>query len=103
MPIISYLKPGTPPGSRGLGIRDCRVRETVALSSTTSAAAQDGEFAVVGNTESSMILVARGTTPDAAATAATSDTTAGFPLAAGQVSDPIAMAAGDKISVKAIS
>ena len=52
---------------------------------TTTDTAQDGEIAMVGNSGTSMIAVAIGSTPDATATASTSATSAGMPVPPGAV------------------
>ncbi|MFN3549625.1 MAG: hypothetical protein ACK4U0_19230 [Mesorhizobium sp.] len=75
--------------------------EVIAVGASTTATAEDGEFIVVGNGETDMIRAAFGTTPDADATAANGlVTSAGFPIGAGQVSDPIIGVAGAKINVE---
>lgn len=84
------------------GVGDIRAREAVTIPGTTTAVAQAGESVVVFNGETSGVLVAHGPTPDATATAATMATSAGFPVAAGQISVPIQPATGSKISVKAV-
>jgi hypothetical protein len=57
---------------------------------------------IIGNAETSMILVAFGTTPDAAATAETAATSAGVPLGAGAVM-ALMVKENDKISAKALA
>lgn len=97
---VSFVSAG--PGANGIvGISRVRVKEVVTIPGSTTATAQAGETIVVGNGESSMVAVAIGTTPDAAATAETSATTAGYPVGAGQVSDPFLPVAGAKVNIKA--
>ena len=97
---VSFLNAG--PGAGGVsGISRVRVKEVVTVPGTTTATAQAGEIIVVGNGEASMVAVAIGTTPDAAAVAETAATTAGYPVGAGQVSDPFMPAAGAKVNIKA--
>ncbi len=97
---VSFLTAG--PGAGGVvGISKVRVKEVVTVPGTTTATALAGEVIVVGNGESSMVAVAIGSTPDAAATAETSATTAGYPVGAGQVSDPFLPVAGAKVNIKA--
>jgi hypothetical protein len=84
----------------GIGIWRVRAMEVIAVGATTTTTALDGEFIVIGNAESDMIRAAKGSTPDADATAETSATSAGFPIGAGQVSDPVIATVGDKINVE---
>ena len=84
------------------GIGSVRSREDLTAPASTTGVAHDGEIAIVANGEASMVAVAFGITPDAAATSSTGATTAGFGVAAGSVV-MIPVKAGDKINVKAIS
>jgi hypothetical protein len=97
---VSFFKPTSPGAAGAAGVGFIRVRETIAIPGSTTATAEAGEYVVVLNEEASAVLVAHGTTPDAAAAAATSVTTAGFPVEAGAVSPPIVPATGSKINVK---
>lgn len=100
--VVSFIRQA----ARGLeasGVGDVRVRENVTIPGTTTATLEAGELVLIGNAETSMVAVAFGTTPDAAATAKTAATSAGMPVAAGALSYPIIPAVGDKINVKAVT
>lgn len=84
----------------GNGVARVRAKEVVTVPGTTTTTAEAGEFVIIGNGDSVMVAMAFGTTPDAAATAETSATSAGFPVAAGSTSVPFIMAAGAKINLK---
>jgi hypothetical protein len=71
------------------------------LPGVTTDTAQAGEVAIVGNAGTSMVAIAYGSVPDAAATASTAVTGAGFPLAPGAVA-LLPVRTGDKVSVKAL-
>lgn len=86
-----------------LGVGVVRVREDITIPGSTTATAQAGEIVLVGNGETSMVAIAFGTTPDAAALAATAATSAGFVVPAGCTSQPICPPAGAKINVKAVT
>jgi hypothetical protein len=98
--VVSFIRPG---GAGVVGVDKVRVRENVTIPGSTTARAEDGEIVVIGNAETSMVAAAWGTTPDAAATAETSATTAGFCIGAGAVSYPIRPRVGDKVNVKAVT
>lgn len=98
---VSFVTPALNGVGPGIGIGRVRVKEVVTVPGTTTAVALAGEFVIVGNGETTMSAVAVGTTPDAAATAETAATTAGYPVGAGQVSDPFILKAGDKVNIKA--
>lgn len=99
---VSFLAPQSKEAASGA--RAVRVRESLAVPGTTTATVvENGEMVIVVNGEASPIFVAWGTTPDAAAAAATAATTAGLAVPAGQMSPPIIPAPGDKINVKAAS
>lgn len=85
----------------GLGV--VRKRESIALAAVTTEAAKPGETIVIHNAEATSILVALGSTPDAAALTATSLTSAGYLLAAGATSPVFVPAVGDKVSAKVVS
>lgn len=99
--VVSFITPATR-GSAS-GINTVRVRENITIPGTTTEYAQPGEMVVVGNAETSMVAVAFGTTPDAAALAKTIATSAGMPVPAGGLSYPISPNAGDKINVKVVT
>jgi len=100
--IVSFIRPGGLGSVHAVGIGACRVRETLALNGTTTAALEDGEIAVLCSTETTTVLGAFGVTPDAAAAASTAVTSAGFPLPVGMIV-PVAGLAGSKINVKAMA
>ncbi|MEQ1901870.1 MAG: hypothetical protein ABL866_14200 [Devosia sp.] len=98
---VSFILAG--PDRSGLpAINRVRVKEVISIPGTTTATVAAGEMVVVGNGETSMVAVAFGTTPDAALTAEDGVvSSAGYPVGAGQVSDPLAPAAGAKVNIKA--
>ena len=100
--VVSFITPGT--GGAGVSAAS-RVRkmEVLTVPSTSTISAQAGEVAIVLNTESSAILVAFGSTPDAQAVTETTATSAGQGIPVGLTSPALGpLALGDKISVKAI-
>lgn len=98
--VVSFVKPQ---GAGVIGMGKVRVRENITIPGTTTATAQEGEIVIVGNAETTMVAVAWGTTPDAAALAETAATSAGVCVGAGAVSYPVQPKIGDKINVKAVS
>lgn len=98
--VVSFVKPQ---GAGVIGMGRVRVRENIAIPGSTTALAEDGEVIIIGNAETSMVAAAWGTTPDAAALAATAVTTAGVPIGAGDVSYPIQPKVGDKVNIKAVT
>ena len=99
---VSFVTPNISGKAPGIGISRIRAKEVVSVPGTTTTVALDGEFAVVGNGEASMVAVAFGTAPDAAATAENGVvTSAGYPVGAGAVSDPLILPAGAKVNIKA--
>lgn len=101
--VVSFIAPHGIGPLHAPGIGRVRVRENLTIPATTTATVQDGEIVVIGNAEGSMVAVAFGTTPDGAATAETSATSAGYPVASGGVSDPFVPPVGSKINVKAVT
>lgn len=101
MPVkVSMMKPGGLGTINQVGIGDCRAAETVSsFPGTTTIAAADGEIAYIASTEAAAVILAHGTTPDAAATAKTAATSAGYALQPGQYL-AVALKVGDKINVK---
>ena len=98
---VSFVRPGNLVSYPGIGIGQVRKMEVLSVSGTTTTTAEDGEFIVIGNDESSMIRAAIGTTPDADATSENGAvTTAGYPIGTGQVSDPFVAFAGAKVNVE---
>lgn len=96
--VVSFVKPQ---GAGVVGMGRVRIRENISVPGTTTNAAEDGEIIIIGNAETSPVNAAWGTTPDAAATAASAATTAGVPIFAGAVSFPITPKIGEKINIKA--
>jgi len=81
-----------------------RKKEVLTVPATSAITAQAGEFAIVLNTETTGVLVAFGSTPDAVAVTETSATSAGLGIPAGLDSALLGpLNEGDKISVKAIA
>lgn len=101
--VVSFIKPAGIGGVYAApGIGQCRVRETITVPGTTTAAVEAGEMVVIANGESSIVLAAHGKTPDAAAAAQDANTSAGYPVPAGLMV-PVVASAGDKINIKAIA
>lgn len=98
--VVSFLRAK---GAGVIGMGSVRVRENITIPGTTTNTALEDEIAIIGNAETSMVAVAWGTAPDAAALAGTSATTAGVAIGAGAVSYPISLKSGDKINVKAVT
>lgn len=101
--VVSFLKPH----SGGAGVQAAwkiRKMEILTVGDTPSTAtAEDGEIAVVLNTESNAILVAYGSTPNAQATSETAATSAGIGVPTGLMSPALGpLAQGDKISAKVV-
>lgn len=101
--IVSFIRPKGVGSVNAPGIGSVRIREDITVPGTTTATVEDGEIVIIGNNEATMVAVAHGTTPNAAATASTTATSAGYPVAAGAVSDPFVPDTGAKINIKAIS
>jgi hypothetical protein len=100
--VVSFVKPHTRGGVTGMG--RVRVRENITIPGTTTAALDEGEIVIIGNAETSMVAIAWGTTPDAAATAENFPTTsAGVCVGAGAVSYPAGPRTGDKVNVKVVT
>lgn len=99
--VVSFIT------SRGTGyasaIGRVAARENVTVPGSTARACQPGEMVVVGNGETSMVAVAWGTTPDAAALLETVSTSAGVAVPAGGLSYPLDPKSGDKINVKVVT
>jgi hypothetical protein len=100
--FVTFAKPGALGSVHAPGVGAARVRESLTIPATTAGAFADGEMAIVVNGEASSVAVATGSTPDAAAAAATVGTTAGVVIPAGGWL-PIVGKVGDMINVKAIS
>lgn len=100
--FVSFTKTGAIGSIHAPGVGAARVRESLTIPATTTAAFVDGEIALVFNGESAPVFVAFGAAPDAAATAASAATTAGVVVPAGGWL-PIAGRVGDKINAKAVA
>lgn len=96
---VIFFKPAGMGRFDAPAVGEIRCREAVTIPNTTTATVQDGEYVVVLNEEAAAVLVAHGSTPSATATASTPATSAGFPVAAGQVGPAIRPATGAKINV----
>lgn len=99
--VVSFITSGAI-GGNASGVGRVRAQERLAVGATTSTAALAGETVLVGNGETGMIAVAFGSAPDAAATAESGTTSAGFPVAAGTLGIPFSPGAGAKVNVKAV-
>lgn len=101
--VVSFItSAGIGGGATGVG--RVLAQERLTPPATTTRAAGIGETVLIGNGEASLIAVAYGTVPDADATAENLPTTsAGFPVAAGQVGVPFAPGEGKKIHVKVVT
>ena len=100
---VSFLRPATA-GAGASSARSVRKMEIVTLGNATTITAESGEIAWVYNGETSGILVAYGSTPNAQATTATALTTAGLAIPAGMVGPILGpLASGDTLSVKTIA
>jgi hypothetical protein len=99
---VSFLTPAGAGSINAPIIGDIRVREPVSVGSSTTATAQAGEVAMVYNGETGPIWIAHGTSPDAATTASTATSSAGVTLGPAERA-AIALKAGSKINVKAVS
>lgn len=101
--VVCFVRPGSA-GGGGTAAWKIRKKEVLTVPSTSTITAEAGEFAIVLNTETSAILIAYGSTPDAVATTETSATSAGIGVPSGLDScllGPLAL--GDKISAKAVA
>ena len=91
-------------GGGGTAAGTIRKKEVLTVPSSTTITANAGEYAIVLNTETTGVLVAFGSTPDAVAVTATTATTAGLGIPAGLDSALLGpLAQGDKVNVKAIA
>lgn len=100
--VVAFIKPGGIGNDAAPGVAECRVSEQITVPGTTTAAAEDGEYVLIVSGEANVIRCAHGKSPDAAATAETHDTTAGYPIPPLQ-SCAVAVKTGDKVSLKALS
>jgi hypothetical protein len=101
---VSFLRPVTAGGGATAAGR-VRKKESIAIAGTTTITAQAGEMALILNTESTAILVAWGSTPDAQAATETSATSAGVGIPIGWngwlLLGPLAE--GDKVNAKVVA
>lgn len=100
---VVFFTPGGIGSINAPGVGSVRIRETLTIPNSTTAAVQEGEAVMVYNGETSGVAVAFGSTPDAAATDKTSATTAGYPVAPSQLSPTFVPKIGDKVNVKVIA
>lgn len=101
MPVkVSFMRPGYVGDKSNVAIGDCRICETLTVPATTTASLQDGEFMLVSSTEAATVVGAHGATPDAAATAQTAATSAGYAIPPSQVYC-VQGKVGDKFNAKA--
>ena len=99
--VVSFMRAKSG-GADVSAVGRVRKMEVLTVPSTSTITAESDEVAIVLNTETSAILVAFGSTPDAQATTETSATSAGQAIPVGLTSPALLMTQGDKISVKAI-
>lgn len=91
-------------GGAGTAAARIRKKEVISVPATCAITAAQGEFAIVLNTESTAILVAYGSTPDAQAVTETSATSAGIGVPAGLESCLLGpLNAGDMVSAKTVA
>ena len=74
--VVCFLRPGSA-GGGGTAAWKIRKKEVLTVPNTSTITADAGEFAIVLNTETTGILIAFGSTPDAVATTETTATSAG--------------------------
>jgi hypothetical protein len=101
--VVCFVKAASA-GAGAAAAGRIRKKEVLTVPSTSTITANRGEFAIILNTETTGILAAFGSTPDAVATTETSATSAGIGIPSGLESALLGpLAQGDKISVKAIA
>lgn len=101
--VVSFLRVA-PAGGGASAAWKIRKKEVLTVPSTSTITATEGEFAIVLNTESTAILVAYGSTPDAQAVTETSATSAGLGIPAGLESALLGpLAQGDKVNAKTVA
>ncbi|MGJ5032335.1 hypothetical protein ACQR1I_36240 [Bradyrhizobium sp. HKCCYLS2038] len=98
--VVSFIK-AKAGGVTGMG--RVRARENITIPGSTTTAAEEGDLIIIGNSETSMVAVAWGSTPDAAATAESTTTSAGVCVGPGAVSYPIRPNVGDKVNAKVVT
>lgn len=101
--VVCFVTPRTA-GGGGTAAWRIRKKEVLTVPSTSTITADAGEYAIVLNTETSAILIAYGSTPDAQATAESSVTSAGLGVPSGLESALLGpLALGDKVSAKTVA
>lgn len=101
--VVCFLRPGSA-GGGGTAAWKIRKKEVISVPASSTITAEAGEFAIVLNTETTAILIAYGSTPDAVATTETSATSAGLGVPSGLESALIGpLALGDKVSAKLVA
>lgn len=99
--VVSFMSAKS--GGAGVSaVWTVRKMEVLTVPSTSTITAEEGEIAIILNTEATGILAASGSTPNAQATTSTAATTAGLGVSAGLTSPAILLKQDDKIDVKAI-
>lgn len=101
--VVCFVKPMSG-GAGSSAAGRIRKKEVISVPATSTITAEAGEFAIVLNTETTGILVAFGSTPDAQATSESSVTSAGIGIPAG-LDGPLLgpLAAGDKVNAKTVA
>lgn len=97
---VCAMKPANT--GQALAYGKCRASETLSVPATSTITLATGEYFLVLSTETSPVLMAVGSTPNASASSSTSATTAAMPLAPG-VEKPVVGATGDKLAFAAFS
>lgn len=101
--VVCFLRVGSAGGGAAAAWK-IRKKEVLTVPSTSTITANAGEIAIILNTETSGILAAYGSTPDAQAATETTATSAGIGVASGLESAPLGpLAQGDKVDVKTIA
>lgn len=99
--VVSYITPARV-GGEDQGIGNITRQERITVPGTTSQPTKTGEVVIIANGESGLVAAAWGSAPDADATDASATTTAGCPIAAGQMGIPFAPGGGKLINIKAV-
>jgi len=103
MPLyVAFQKPSFA-GSDDIGaLGKVRASESISAGASGAVASQDGEIAVLSNTEAVAVYVAHGKTPDASATTSTAETSARYCVPAGQNFVPVDVKTGDSFAVASV-
>lgn len=99
---ITFAPPAYVGSDANLSLGPARLYEAVTVGSATTGAALDGEFAFISNAETSAVVLAKGTAPNAGATTATAASSASFVIPSGSYAI-VQMFAGDKIDTAAVA